>query len=505
MTDPNGTIDYNYDQLNRMYETTVYGDKVISYTYDENSNRATMTSPDYGTIQYPDYDELNRLKEIIDPQSGATSYDYDPGSRLIEMTYPNGAEATYDYDDANRLLSQRTEFNQQTVAYFGYTYDNVGNRFSMIDLQGTTGYQYDDLYRLTAVNYPDSSWASYTYDAVGNRLYRHGPSGTLTYNYNRANELQFIDPDNLSSWATVTGTVSDLDRNGNPAAVVSVTVNNIPAEINGNTFTVQSVPIVLGENQITAVAVDQSGGISRHGITVHGEKASGGYTEFEYDANGNLVSKTEHGQTPATTTYAYDYENRLTEVSWSANSSNEFVYDGDKRRISKTAADGAVTKFLYDGLNILQDLEEDGSIKTAYLQGVGIDKLISVSDWNGQTTIQSTNYYHSDALGSVRSLTDEGGNEVKTYTYDAWGKVTSETGSSGNEYKFTSRRWEEEISLQYNRARFYDPEIGRFITRDPLTGGPDDPSISYKDNLFAFVERVVKEYLDGFEIGRAHV
>ena len=125
-----------------------------------------------------------------------------------------------------------------------------------------------------------------------------------------------------------------------------MTVNDISASINGATFTVQSVPVVLGENQITAVAVDQSGGMSFHGITVHGEKSTGAYTEFTYDGNGNLIGKTVHGPTPAITSYQYDYENRLTRVSWSEDSGNEFVYDGDKRRISTETADGTVTEFL---------------------------------------------------------------------------------------------------------------------------------------------------------------
>ena len=125
-----------------------------------------------------------------------------------------------------------------------------------------------------------------------------------------------------------------------------MTVNDISAAINGGTFSVQSVPVVLGENRITAMAVDQSGSISYHGITVHGEKSTGAYTEFTYDGNGNLIGRTVHGQTPAATGYEYDYENRLTRVSWSEDSANEFVYDGDKRRISKETADGTVTGFL---------------------------------------------------------------------------------------------------------------------------------------------------------------
>ena len=195
------------------------------------------------------------------------------------------------------------------------------------------------------------------------------------------------------------------------------------------------------------------------------------------------------------TVYDYDYENRLVEVTLPDSSTNEFTYDGDKRRIFRKDASGDEKWFLYDGINILQDVATDGTRWTSYVQGIGIDKLISVSEWAGQTT-PNIRYYHSDAIGSVRSLTDASETEVKTYAYDAWGKVTVETGTDGNEYKFTSRRWEEDLGLQYNRARFYDPETGRFITPDPLTGGPDDPSISYFDGVYSLFHRFIKEHVD---------
>ncbi|MEJ2568194.1 MAG: RHS repeat-associated core domain-containing protein [candidate division WOR-3 bacterium] len=75
---------------------------------------------------------------------------------------------------------------------------------------------------------------------------------------------------------------------------------------------------------------------------------------------------------------------------------------------------------------------------------------------------------------------------------DAWGKITAQSGETSNKHKFTGREWDAEINLQYNRARFYDPEIGRFITQDPLTKGPDDPTITYKNNIYAVLDRVNK-------------
>ncbi len=183
----------------------------------------------------------------------------------------------------------------------------------------------------------------------------------------------------------------------------------------------------------------------------------------------------------------------MTKVTLPGGATNEFAYDGDKRRISKTNAAGEVTKFLYDGINILEDYAADGAVLAYYVQGIGIDKLIK------RVTPAGCEYYHSDALGSVRALTDKDGNQVGSYQYDAWGKITGSTGQSSNEYKFTSRRWDEEIGLQYNRARFYDPETGRFTTPDPLTGGPDDPTISYFSGIYSIFHRFIKEHVDALQ------
>ncbi len=184
----------------------------------------------------------------------------------------------------------------------------------------------------------------------------------------------------------------------------------------------------------------------------------------------------------------------MTKVTLPGGATNEFAYDGDKRRISKKNTAGEVTKFLYDGINILEDYADGGAVHAYYVQGIGIDKLIK------RVTPAGCEYYHSDALGSVRVLTDEAGNQVGSYQYDAWGKITGSTGQSSNEYKFTSRRWEEEIGLQYNRARFYDPETGRFTTPDPLTGGPDDPRIAYMNNSYSFFPEKIEELIRNYAL-----
>ena len=91
-------------------------------------------------------------------------------------------------------------------------------------------------------------------------------------------------------------------------------------------------------------------------------------------------------------------------------------------------------------------------------------------------------YYHYDGLGSTRQLTDESETVTAGYTYDGFGNVIASTGTSDNVYGFTGeQQFEEADNLVFLRARYYDPSIGRFISRDP---------IGYKGglNLYRYVE-----------------
>ena len=108
-----------------------------------------LTYPD-GRVVTTTYDLADRLSTVTDWDGRITSYSYDAANRQTGINYPNGVTAAYDYDPADRLLSiLHTSPVSGTIAAFTYTLDAVGNRLTMDDLQGTTSYIYDELYRLT--------------------------------------------------------------------------------------------------------------------------------------------------------------------------------------------------------------------------------------------------------------------------------------------------------------------------------------------------------------------
>jgi len=97
----------------------------------------------------------------------------------------------------------------------------------------------------------------------------------------------------------------------------------------------------------------------------------------------------------------------------------------------------------------------------------GLD-LISRTDSGG-----NQEFYLTDGLGSTTDLTDGSGNSTAGYSYDAFGAIRSQSGSSDTMFRFTGEQFDSS-GLQYLRARYYDPAIGRFVGRDPLRQ-PSDP------------------------------
>ena len=100
-------------------------------------------------------------------------------------------------------------------------------------------------------------------------------------------------------------------------------------------------------------------------------------------------------------------------------------------------------------------------------------------------------YYHADGLGSITGLSDATGTMVQTYSYDAFGNVTvSGSRNVAQPFAFTGREYDTETQMYFYRARYYDPQAGRFVTKDPIGFGSGDV------NLYAYVENSPVNLID---------
>lgn len=173
---------------------------------------------------------------------------------------------------------------------------------------------------------------------------------------------------------------------------------------------------------------------------------------FDYDENGNQTDRDSD-------TFDYDHENRLIEsVIDSVTSTSE--YNGDGLRMSHTVG-MTTTSYVWDVASGLPVVLQDGENTYVY----GLD-LISATDSQGGQT-----YFLYDGLGSTTELLDDTGDVTDAYTYDVFGAIRASSGSSANPWLFTGEQQDEDSGLQYLRARYYDPETGRFMSTDPISAG----------------------------------
>ena len=131
--------------------------------------------------------------------------------------------------------------------------------------------------------------------------------------------------------------------------------------------------------------------------------------------------------------------------------------------------------FVYDGDNIVQELtgtdtsnSNTAAVRASYISG-GIDEVFAQTSGSGASAKTLT--YLSDALGSTLRLVDAAGNKVVDYTYDPYGNTTADS-TINNAFQYTGRE-NDGTGLYYYRARYYAPNLARFVQSDPigLAGG----------------------------------
>ena len=123
-----------------------------------------------------------------------------------------------------------------------------------------------------------------------------------------------------------------------------------------------------------------------------------------------------------------------------------FKYDPFGRRIQKTSSSGT-TNYVYDGANVLEEVDTAGNLVTRYTQNLGIDEPLAL------LRSGTTSYYEADGLGTITSLTNSSGAIANTYTYDSFGKLTASSGTVVNPYRFTAREFDSRFAYVAGESR----------------------------------------------------
>jgi RHS repeat-associated protein len=234
------------------------------------------------------------------------------------------------------------------------------------------------------------------------------------------------------------------------------------------------VKTVTGSNS-EAYTYDLNGNRTGGGyVTIAGNRLmSDGTYSYEYDAEGNRTKRTKIADNTVDE-YRWDYRNRLTQIV-SKNAGGSVVktvgydYDVDDQRVKKTvtsatpsAGDG-VENYYLDRNQIAFVTDGSGNQTFHYLYGLNVDAVMAQDSSAGMV------WALADRLGSIETLTDKDGNVVNKRNFDSFGRILSETNPSVSfRYGYTGRERDLESGLDYYRARYYDPQVGRFISVDPM-------------------------------------
>ncbi|MBI2854647.1 MAG: hypothetical protein HYX87_06995 [Chloroflexi bacterium] len=519
------TTQYSYDLLGNLVGVTDNAGNVTSLTYDALSRKTSMTDPDMGTWSYQ-YDANGNLTSQTNAKGQTITFGYDALNRLKAKLLLGEPLATYYYDDTtggNYGKGRRTGMFSGQVATDsrGYIYDARGRLVQeRLDFYASpvgtfaTSYAYDGMDRVTSVTYPTGEVVTQTFDGGGSP---YSLSGSLVGSivtktlYNQLGQITLIDLGNGLSTLfkyhgldSVEGT-DPMSYWGKPYSIKTYKVSdgsNVRQwqkywwDAGGNLSSRKDEQALETESfsydfldRLTGVSgpyaesytynaignMTSKDGVSySYGTRPHAVTGVGSYV-LGYDANGNMTSRQN---ATGTQTLVFDSENRLSSVAGEGYSA-WFSYDADGKRIKKVIS-GAPTVYIN---RYYEKNTATGEETSYYYLG---DRLVALKKG---TVLE---YVHQDHLGSSSVSTYSDMSQKSILKYYPLGAARSTVGTLGTDKQFTGERLDS-TGLYFYNARYYDPEIGRFVSPDTVV--PDLPN-PQAFNRYSYVLNNPLKYID---------
>ncbi len=441
-------------------------DVVKNYSYDSAGNKSAFkvkVGDDTKLSLTYEYDGESKLTSVKDAEGNKVAgYEYDSNGNLSERSVA-GADlvTTYTYDYQNRLtkLTNQTE-SAGVISKYQSEYLTNGQKSKetseVLDEKGknsakTATYTYDLLGRITKETKTGSEDISYVYDSHNNRREMSVGNKTTVYKYNQNDELLRTDTLNGETEENAV-VIYKNDKNGNQLATINR--YEIPNDRKDGSYV--DIDVTLGDNRL----------------------------------NENVVNH-------------YNALNQLTETL-TKNYKVSFTYDAEGLRTGKTV-NGEKTVYVWDGDQVVMELSEGGKVQKRYIRG---NDLVYADKGD---EMEKT-YYVTDTHGNVVQLLDETGNVTKTYEYDSFGNEVNPDKKDENPFRYCGEYYDKETEEIYLRARYYQPSVGRFITRDTYTGESDE---SLSLHLYTYCEndsvnawdpsghyKIKMKHINGRKIGR---
>ncbi len=442
---------YAYDRNGHLLEKTEFGDDgstlVTGYQRDAAGRLLLKTLPDGVEVSYR-YDRLGRLIGVDDGQDHPLAFEYDLQDRLVRE-HQGWGTLRYTYDACGQLTRMRLPDNSKLDYHYA-----KGGALTAIDLNGALLTRHVYQHGREQQRQQGLLLSEYAYDeqgrlsahAVGHQrsgLYRrdfaYSANGNLEHIADTRHGQRSYTYDALDRLIRVRHTRDDVPENfaHDPAGNLLMQDRPGPTQIKGNRLLMQG---------------------DRH---------------YDYDAFGNLIRERRGRAQTLVTEYRYDSQHRLIGLTRPDGTSATYQYDAFGRRIRKTV-DGQTTEFFWQGDYLIAESSKEQH--RSFIYEPGTFRPLAMLDGKGPKRACPF-YYQLDHLGTPQELTDYSGDIVWSAKYSAYGKVTSlelATEDYLNQpLRFQGQYFDDESGLHYNRHRYYDPEVGRYLTPDPvkLAGG----------------------------------
>ncbi|MES2736646.1 MAG: RHS repeat-associated core domain-containing protein [Verrucomicrobiota bacterium] len=448
---------YGYDPQGRM-DSVASGNQSVAYTFKANSDLLHITTLATGG-----------------ESKVAGTRVYDAADRLEHVSWVSSSSAVlsshvYTYDGAGR----RERADLSDGSYWVYAYNNKG------EVEGSVKRN------AAGIAYP-SLTEGYSFDHIGNR------TAASVDSVGGGSRHTIYAPNDLNQHTTITHPGAfDVTGSADPEAMVKV--NSLATQRLGSYFRRELETDNSTQARWESVLVEASlEGVGKGGGDITTQRSGSRFIPksaevLEYDEDGNLVGDSRWN-------YAWDAENRLVtmETAISAVSAGAprrkltFNYDSESRRIGKQVYEWTTLgawqlvinrRFIYNGWNMAAEVEgaEILSINvwgldlSQNMQGAGGAGGLLWSSSTKQNNI-STRFMVFDGNGNVTGLVDANSSTLLArYDYNAFGELVMKGGDTVYEtpWLFGTKYYDTESNLIYYGYRYYSPEMGRWVSRDPI-------------------------------------
>jgi RHS repeat-associated protein len=439
MMDNLGKTSWSYDDLDRLIDQQDPLNRKLSYQYDHVGNLTKLTYPDNRNVAHT-YLKNNWLRNSKTSDQDSVTFTRDGVGMPTRLDRGNSSFSTINYDKVYRptaVLDQQVDSGNHLITKYNYTYNKVGDITKERAEYGwrkpgvvNSEFSYDGVHRLSKSTSDDGQSSTYAYDAAGNRTslvekLKKGPE-TRTYKYNEINQLLSIDIASPMPPNVVKHTYK-YDKNG----------NRIDKLISDGTGVDRGVRYAYDAENRLLQAQDYKGQITATGSGTVNDLA---HTDMQYDGNGRRLVKTYYSGASQ------------------PGKRNEYTYD---------RSDPVVQHSMWNGQR--QNLYRDSG-----------QNLMLFQDFKSEQAPNGTAYWYSfDGRGNIVAATKHKAQSDHSYRYDEYGSVIPETGNwtaPHNEYTMSQKEFDGNTGLYYFGARYYDAEIGTWISQDSYRGEIENPA-----------------------------